>query len=381
MKKARLYLAFAALLVLAAACGPDLSVDCVYTARTENILSNKTGSATTKAETKNMTAVNWSAGDKIKIFKAADMQAPDTKGMDFTLTGAGGAPTGQFTATGSGVYNKAKSYAVYPADIVKGHSGTVVKVTLPAVQKHLQGSFAPESFASVATGSSKEEMAFKNLCGVLILKLSNVTGNFSIASLSITTNGEESICGDGTVDFNYKDTPQLVMAAPASDAQKTIKLVCDPPVQLTTSATSFCFAIPAGKLSKGFTLYVNDEIFGQMELEGAVDKNTINRSESRTLASTFTYAPTGINTETTLKGMAVTFDKASVVQIPLITGTDNGWKIYWGDGIGEPYSLTASHTYQNSEDKVSVFFNAENAESIAFPNLGGINTIYISNLK
>ena len=379
MKRITTAFAFAALLLMAGSCGKDISEDCVFTAHTENILANKTGSAT-RMQTEDMKAVKWSEGDKIKVFKASEIKSADAQGMDFTLTGAAGTPSAQFTAAGSGSFNKAKSYAVYPAGIVKGHDGTVVKVELPAVQHYVAGSFAPEGFASVATGSNKEEMLFKNLCGVLILKLTNSTKQFSVASLSIVTKGEESICGAGTVDFNYKETPELVMAAPASDAHKTVKLVCDPPVQLGSSATLFCFAIPTGKLANGFTLYVNDELYGQMVLDGPVNKNTIFRSESRTIASSITYVPTGVNPETTLKGLAIAYRTAASVQVPLITGTNNGWKIYWGDGASDDYSPLLEHTYLNPSETVSVYYNFENIQTFSFQSLTGIETIYITNL-
>lgn len=366
-------------LALMTSCGKDVSVDCIYTAHTENIIANKTGSAT-KAETSDLKAVKWSEGDKIKVFKASEIKSADAQGMDFTLTGAAGTPSAQFTAAGSGSYNKAKSYAVYPAEIVKGHTGTVVKVELPAVQHYKEGGFAPESFASVATGSSKEEMLFQNLCGVLVLKLTNSSQLFSVASLSITTKSDESICGTGTVDFNYKETPELVMDKPASDAQKTVKLVCDPPVLLTASATFFCFAIPAGKLASGFSLYVNDELYGQMALDGPANKNTIFRSESRTIASSIAYTPTAVNPETTLKGLAVTYTSGVYAQAPQITGTDNGWKIYWGDGSSDAYSPLLTHTYLNAVEAVSVYYNFENVQTVTFPSLAGISTVYVTNL-
>lgn len=366
-------------LALMTSCGKDAGVDCIYTAHTENIIANKTGSAT-KAETPDMKAVNWSEGDRIKVFKASEIKSADAQGMDFTLTGTAGTPSAQFTAAGSGSYNKAKSYAVYPAGIVKGHDGTVVKVDLPAVQHYKEGSFAPESFASVATGSSKEEMLFQNLCGVLVLKLTNSSQLFSVASLSITTKGDESICGAGTVDFNYKEKPELVMEKPSSDAQKTIKLVCDPPVLLTPSATFFCFAIPAGKLSAGFTLYVNDELYGQMALDGSASKNTIFRSESRTIASSISYTPTAVNPETALKGMAVSYTAGVYAQTPLITGTNNGWKIYWGDGTSDDYSPLLTHTYLNPSETVSVYYNFENVQTVTFQSLTGISTVYVTNL-
>ena len=380
MKKVQLrILPLLALLWIPAACNTSGGEDCVLTAHTEAITAGKAPTVT-RMETADWKEVNWSAGDKIKVFKTSEIKAKDSQGMDFTLTGAEGTPSGQFTATGSGAYNKANVYAIYPAGLVKGHDGTVVKLELPAEQHYVPNTFSTSSLAAVATGSSKEEMLFTNLCGLLIIKLTSPDDGFCVSSLQLTTGGDESLWGEGTVDVASKETPALKLTAPETDARKTITLVCDTPVQLGHEPTAFCFTLPAGTLTKGFTLSVIDNLYGQMQLTGTSGKTTIGRSTSRTPSLSFRYAATAVNSETTLNGMAIGYSNGAAVVVPTVTGTNNGWKVYWGDGASDPYSLTLTHIYDDPSSAVAVFYNVENAETIQFNGLTGINTVYINNL-
>ena len=381
MKKVQLRILplLAALLWIPAACNPSGGEDCVLTAHTEAITTGKAPSVT-RMETADWQAVNWSAGDKIKVFKTSEIKAKDSQGMDFTLTGAVGTPSGQFTATGSGAYNKAKVYAIYPAALVKSHDGTVVTMDLPSEQHYVPNSFSTASLAAVATGSSKEEMLFTNLCGLLIINLTSPGDGFSVSSLALTTGGNESLWGEGTVDVASKETPALKLTAPESDARKTIKLVCDTPVQLGYEPTAFCFTLPAGTLTKGFTLAVNDDLYGQMTLTGTSGKTTIGRSTSRTPSLSFRYAANAVNPDATLKGVAIAYETAASVALPLLTGTGSNWKIYWGDGASDSYSPGLTHIYDDPSSPVAVFYSVENAETIQFNGLSGMKTVYVNNL-
>ena len=165
-----------------------------------------------------------------------------------------------------------------------------------------------------------------------------------------------------------------------SDAAKTVTLLCDTPVQLGAEPTAFCFTLPAGSLTKGFELYVNDNLYGQMLLTGTAGKNTILRSACKTAPQPFVFSITAINPETALKGIGVSYATASAVLLPEITGTNNGWKVYWGDGSSETYSPLLEHTYATPSEKVAVFYAMESFETVTIGTLYGVNTIYINTL-
>lgn len=380
MKKLTIAVALASVLLLPLACNPDGGADCVYTAHTEKMTPGRTAEIT-KATTDNWINVLWSAGDKIKVFKSSELKAKDGQGTDFTLTGAAGTPSAQFTATGTGSYNRTKSYFIYPAGIVKSHDGTAVTLNLPATQKYVPESFSTEALAAVAVGSSKEEVGFKNLCGLLLVKI-KCEQPVSISSLTIVTKAQEALWGEGTVEMAYKEgeNPVLKMKAPASDDAKKVKLVCNPPAQLGTEATSFCFTLPAGVLAKGFDLYVNDDLYGTMQLAGTAGKNTILRSASRTPTTDITYSMQTFNPETTLRGIAIEYESAMAVLAPTATGTNSGWKVYWGDGASDNYAPMLTHTYANPSEKVVAFFALPGADQIVFKGLAGVSTIYINSL-
>ncbi len=380
MKKTLIAFALAAVIFLPQACNSDGGEDCVYTAHTEKLATGKTTDIT-RAATEQWSEVNWSAGDKIKVFKASEIKAKESQGVDFTLTGSAGTPSAQFTAAGTGSYNKAKSYLIFPAALVKGHEGTLVTLDLPATQKYVPDSFSTESFAAVAVGSSKEEVGFVNLCGLLVVKIKS-DSPVSIASLTLEAVGNESLCGEGTVELAYKEDekPALKMKAPESDATRRVKLVCETPVELGAEATAFCFTLPAGVLAKGFNLYVNDNLYGQMQLLGTAGKNTVLRSTSRVANSSFNYSINAINPETTLHGMAIAYESAGSVVVPQVTGTNNGWKIYWGDGSSDDYSPLITHTYADPSDKIAVFYGFAGADQIVLSTLSGVSTVYVNSL-
>ena len=170
------------------------------------------------------------------------------------------------------------------------------------------------------------------------------------------------------------------MKTPESDATKSVKLVCEPPVQLSSTPTAVCFVLPAGLVTKGFSLCVNDDLFGQMTLSGTPGKNTILRSACRTATQVFDYSIMAVNPETTLRGIAVSYEDAASVMLPLVTGTNNAWKVYWGDGASDDYSPVLTHTYADPAAKVAVFYSFQNADQIVFQSLGGINTVYVNKL-
>ena len=129
------------------------------------------------------TAVKWAAGDAIKVY------CNDASASDFTLVGAGGSATGDF----SGLVPSGKTalYAVYPKDLYSSVSGSTVNVTIPDAQ---EGTFGEGNIA-VAKVDSENNMAFKNVNAFV-----GFTVPADITKVVISSVGGENLSGTLAVD-------------------------------------------------------------------------------------------------------------------------------------------------------------------------------------
>lgn len=218
-------------------------------------------------------SVLWSSDDTITVFKVS-LIGGDYAGCKIGINPAdGGKPAGQFYDEACEDYYTSECYAVYPSAACLGVEGTTLKLNLPAVQDGLVGTFGENASPAVAV-SSTGTLNFRNLCGLLAVTVKNAA---NLSEIDITTMGNEALWGEGTVDMSYSSTPELKMAAPSSEDQKTIKLrIADSEkdgrfVSSGASVTSvdgqiagdaaaagdtYYIVVPAGALAGGFRLTV-----------------------------------------------------------------------------------------------------------------------------
>jgi len=132
--------------------------------------------------------------------------------------------------------------AFYPASLTD--DGTTI--TLPAGQTYVENSI--NEFPMYAE-SATNQLAFKNLCGVLKLHLTKA--NTSITTISVTANAE--ICGDYTVSY-VNDVPQLSYTGNGSN---TVTMTCAT-AQAIDNGCDFYIALPAIDSLKSITLTSDD---------------------------------------------------------------------------------------------------------------------------
>ena len=104
-------------------------------------------------------------------------------------------------------------YALYPYSADARNSYNVFRVYIPSQQKYTPGSFASGAAPMVAKTANGDEgmLSFKNLCGVLVLKL---TGEECISSITFSSKDEagnwNKISDEWMVDMTYDSIPELV---------------------------------------------------------------------------------------------------------------------------------------------------------------------------
>ena len=132
-------------------------------------------------------SLNWVAGDQVAVYGTAGCgiysATPQSPATTATLDNVSG-------ETGDGPFR-----AFYPSTLTTDG----VNITLPVTQTYVEGSI--NEFPMYAE-SNDNQLAFKNLCGVLKLDLTKT--NINISTISITANAP--ITGDFTVD-NTSGTP------------------------------------------------------------------------------------------------------------------------------------------------------------------------------
>jgi len=179
-------------------------------------------------------SLNWVSGDQMAIYGTAGCglytatpQSPATVALFDNVSGT----------TGDGPFR-----AFYPSTLTTDG----VNITLPAAQTYVENSI--NEFPMYAE-SATNQLAFKNLCGVLKLHLTKA--NTNISSISVTANAE--ICGDFTVSY-VNGVPYLSYTGNGS---KTVTMACTT-AQAIDNGRDFYIALPAIDTLKSITLTTDD---------------------------------------------------------------------------------------------------------------------------
>ena len=182
--------------------------------------------------------LNWVASDQIAIYGTAGAgiysatpQTPATVAIFDNVSGS----------TGDGPFR-----AFYPSTLTTDG----VYVTLPSTQTYVEGSI--NEFPMYAE-SNDNQLAFKNLCGVLKLHLTKA--NTNISSIHITAGSE--INGTFSVNYNSGD-PDLIYSA---NGTNTTTLTCATP-QSIAEGKDFYIYLPEGSYSGlQIVMHTNDNLY------------------------------------------------------------------------------------------------------------------------
>lgn len=218
----------------------------------------------TKTYIDDLIRMRWSANDKISMFNKT------TYLREFTFTGKTGANAGGFRQTstddefwyGADVDN---IYAVYPysEDMQIDETSCAITLIMPAEQTYAENSFGLGANTMVAVSTSNQ-LVFKNVGSWLRVRLYGE--NTSIASVTLTSLGDEAIAGEAEVTATLNGNPTCVVTGKT----KSIKLTCPTPVQISTSAdtpTDFWVVVPPVTLKNGLSVTVEDSDGGTQTYE------------------------------------------------------------------------------------------------------------------
>lgn len=216
-------------------------------------------------------AVIWSENDVIKLYTAEGGNG------DFTLVSGAGTNSAKFTGTlsSSGTY-----YAVYPASAANGFDKSTKELmfTIPAVQTYSAAGFADGFNPMVAYGSDKDNLSFKNPCGILRLV---IKGTETITSISLSSAGGEYICGKAGVMMVYGSEGPSIGIVEGLD---TVTLECPEGVKLNEDGVNFNIIVPTDAFFFGFNVSIYDKSGSAMKLSAPMsDANVMKRSSIKTM--------------------------------------------------------------------------------------------------
>lgn len=334
--------------------------------------------------------VRWKQGDQVSIF------AGSTVNEQYQVTDASDGKTsaGFNKVSGGGFVGGGEidnNVAFYPyastAEIAKSGSSYVISdISLPATQTYAENSFGNGAFPMAAVTSSTTDMhlKFKNVLGGLKLQLK---GTASIASISISGNNNEILCGAAKVTVSNSSTPSINL----TDATATtVTLDCGEGVLLNAeTATPFVIALPPMTMEGGFTVTVTDTEGKQMEIK-TTKSQTINRSNLLKMPAVIydgvaigrkallpsSILPSGVD-RTTITG--INFYVNNDKETDIILSSESGYApiYYEQDGTvinyytrGEAYELTdnAGEMFANFNQLTELDLSAFDTQNVKWMN-------------
>lgn len=244
--------------------------------------------------------VVWEEGDAIRVFDLTKAGDASYQGSVYTLDPASaGLDNGRFNGETIASSSYPDIRAVYPSDRVTGISGSKVLVNLPAEQTYCENSFPSGANVSAAVGCTDGTLQFRNACGLLAV---NVSGVEDYTTVTLTTNGNEALWGEGEIDLSAGVTePVLVMTGDVTLERKSLTLRCakdesgkdgmfvekgsslgqngDVIAGDAASDRTFYFVVPVNALAEGFTVTLSGHSGKFMQkYAGAHAENRIIRS-------------------------------------------------------------------------------------------------------
>ena len=225
---------------------------------------------TTKTVTVDGKKVLWCKGDKVSIFRGQNVYD-----VYVVKEGFSGKTTTTLVPVDDGSFNAGNettfdaniawypygnvAYSHFVRDEISSEPVHVLEVPIPDVQKYTANSFAPGAFPMVAVSSNKADnkLAFKNLFGIINIKLKSPKWYYKVKDITIKGNNNEPLSGDALVKCSYSGEPNVEFVEGSS--KDYIKLDCGDGVELIPGEEEieFWIALPYRNYENGLTVTMN----------------------------------------------------------------------------------------------------------------------------
>ncbi len=221
----------------------------------------------TKTVTVDGKKVLWSEGDKVSIFRGQNVYD-----VYVVKEGFSGKTTTTLVPVDDESFNAGNettfdaniawypyanvAYSHFERENISSEPVHVLEVPIPDVQKYTTNSFAPGAFPMVAVSSNKADnkLPFKNLFGVINIKLKSPKWYYVVKDITIKGNNNERLSGEALVKCSYSGEPAVEFVEGSS--KDYIKLDCGDGVELIPGEDEieFWIALPYRKYENGLTV-------------------------------------------------------------------------------------------------------------------------------
>lgn len=197
--------------------------------------------------------VNWEEGDEAAVQGSDAGQVPV-----MYVASVGGSAITEYNSVGGSGASGSPFYAIYPYTAAVGNCDTEKgewNVTLPKFQVASETGTFVSGANVMAAKSFSTGLAFKNLCGVLKLKLKGET-DITVKSIQVVSKtSTEKLWGNGHVTFK-EGTNESRHTLEGLDGDNGVCLVYPNGIVLTNDEVEFDLVIPGNSLKGGFDLEV-----------------------------------------------------------------------------------------------------------------------------
>ena len=307
--------------MLSASC-TDRQIECpdYCQERFDSFIGTTEIASESKVYADNQLRVLWNADDRISVFNKY------TYNQEYRFDGETGSNSGTFSVIKSDAVATGNElstvYAVYPyREINSIGNDEVLTVQLPDEQEYTEGTFAPGMNVMVSATNDKY-LKFKNVCGILSLKLGGI-GSVAVSSIRLSGNNQESLAGPATITIQPGEEPNTTLTGQSS---KSILLKCTNPVSLTDASIGagfkeFWFMVPPVTFEKGFTVTMTiDNGSGWKDYTvGTNKKVTVSRSMITRMAQ-LNFQEAGPALETIEAVPQLHFDNVDAVGVNVLNG-------------------------------------------------------------
>lgn len=231
MKKLSLLSSAALAALLFVGCSSDSTDDATPAGEVKTYTELGAGLPSTRT-TLDGTSVVWSASDEISVWSDVT-----TTPVTFSLASGAGTQNATFTVPqGAGVKGTASSIykAVYPAN----SNGNIV---LPQNQNwNDYANFSNNVNPMVAVGTDLSNMQFKNVCGVIVVRVSADATGTILNGITLSNASLKPLAGTGSLTFSGTSDPTITWQT----AYTSVTLQCGE--QISTTAQDYYIVVPAG---------------------------------------------------------------------------------------------------------------------------------------
>ena len=222
---------------------------------------------------------SWNKNDLLSVFYG------NTYNKSYKYVGGSGTTSGRFDPVGEDGINVGEdiddnmNYAIYPYDDYNACQkyGTLI---VPFPKERTIKSFPDGIGASIMLVAKSEttRLPFKHVAGYLGFQLYGE--NVSVASITLTSNGNEPFSGSANVVYDENDNLQVSFVDRDHEDDPTCTFIYEPAIALTATSENcktFWITLPPTVLSSGLTLTVKDANGGVWEKVSSFKEVKVNK--------------------------------------------------------------------------------------------------------